>query len=60
MAYQRPAESDTTAPQPVKECGPTMVTPLSKVGAVAVDVDCPYCERVVKSEPREVAAGDDG
>lgn len=47
--------------QPVPEAGPVLVTPLERVpGARAVNVDCPYCRKVVKTEVREVDADDDG
>lgn len=47
--------------QPVQEAGPVLVTPLAKVPpGRAVNVDCPYCQKVVKTEIREIESGDDG
>ena len=53
MLYEQPK-------QPVPEAGPVLVTPLQKVGGQAVNADCPYCKKVVKTEVREVESGDDG
>ena len=61
MVYQ-PQESKEAIPiaQPIHERGPHMVTPLSRVGATPVEVDCPYCQKVVTTEVRQVDSGDSG
>nr|POF13257.1 hypothetical protein CFP56_10404 [Quercus suber] len=60
MSYEAPPKAPDATVQPVAEGNPRMVTRLAKLGPAAADVDCPYCKRVVKTEPRKVSSGDDG
>lgn len=57
MSYEPQVEA---AAQPVQERGPVLVTPLSRLGHDAANVDCPYCKKVVKTEVHEVEADGEG
>lgn len=63
MDYRRPPQEPPQIYGPttiLHETSPTMITPLSKLGMQPEQTDCPYCEKVVETEVREIDSENSG